>query len=78
MLKDAAEYVQKCEQCQKHASLIHQPARSLNLISNPWPFTQWGLDIISPLPRATGNQRFVLVTMDYFTKWVEVEVLANI
>lgn len=24
--KDAAEYVKKCDQCQKHAPLIHQPA----------------------------------------------------
>ncbi|XP_023877204.1 uncharacterized protein LOC111989644 [Quercus suber] len=38
----------------------------------------WGLDIIGPFPRATGNRRFVLVAIDYFTKWVEAEVLANI
>ena len=35
MQKDAAEYVQKCEQCQKHAPLIYQPVGNLNLISNP-------------------------------------------
>ena len=38
----------------------------------------WGLDIIGPFPRATGNRRFVLVTVDYFTKSAEVEALANI
>ena len=26
----------------------------------------------------TGNKRYLLVGMDYFTKWVEVEPLANI
>ena len=25
-----------------------------------------------------GNRRFLLVAIDYFTKWVEAEVLANI
>ena len=25
-----------------------------------------------------GNRRFVLVAVDYFTKWVEAEVLVNI
>ena len=25
-----------------------------------------------------GNQRFVLVVVDYFTKWAEAEALANI
>ena len=37
-----------------------------------------GLDILGPFPRATDNQRFVLVAVDYFTKWVEAEALANI
>ena len=78
MQKDATDYVRKCEQCQRHTPLIHQPVGSLNPINNPWPFAQWGLDIISPFPRATGNRRFILVVVDYFTKWVEAEALANI
>ena len=77
MQKDAAEYTRKREQCQNHACLIHQPAGHLNPISSPWPFTQWGLDILGPFPRATGNRRFVLVVVDYFTKWAEAKALAN-
>ena len=68
MQKDAAEYVRKCEQCQKHAPLIQQPAGHLNPVSILWPFTQWGLDILSPFPWATGNRKFVLVGVNYFTK----------
>ena len=30
------------------------------------------------IPSGYRNQRFVFVAMDYFTKWVEAEVLANI
>ena len=29
-------------------------------------------------PWATGNQRFILVAINYFTKWAKVEALANI
>ena len=43
-----------------------------------WSFAQWGLDILGPFPRATGNPRFVLVAVDYLTKWAEAEALANI
>ena len=50
----------------------------MNPISSPWPFAHWGLDIVGPFPRAIGNRRFVLIAMDYFTKWVEAEALANI
>ena len=60
--------------------MIHQPAGCLNLVSSPWSFAQWGLDILGPFPRATGNRRFVLVAVEYFTKWAEAEAeaLANI
>ena len=31
-----------------------------------------------PFPKAVGNKKYLLVGTDYFTKWVEVELLANI
>ena len=62
----------------KTCPLIQQSAGHLNPISSPWPFAQWGLDILDPFPQATGNRRFVLVAVDYFTKWAEAETLANI
>ena len=33
---------------------------------------------MGPFPRAVGNKKYLLVGTDYFTKWVEVEPLANI
>ena len=29
-------------------------------------------------PKEVGNKRYLLVSRDYFTKWVEAELLANI
>ena len=76
--KEALEYVKKCDQCQRFAPSIHQPRKVLNPLSSPWPFAQWGLDIVGPFPKATGNKRYLLVDTDYSTKWVEAEPLANI
>ena len=78
MRRDAAEYVHRCGQCQRHAPLTHQLVGHLNPISSPWPFAQWRLDILGPFPRATSNKRFVIVAVDYFTKWEKAEALANI
>ena len=33
---------------------------------------------MGPFPKALGNRRWLLVGTDYFTKWVEAELLANI
>ena len=48
------------------------------MLYNPWPFAQWGLDIVRHFPKVVGNKRYLLVGTDYFTKWVEAEPLANI
>ena len=51
---------------------------SLILFPAIWPFAQRALDIVEPFLEAVGNRRWLLVGMDYFTKWVEAEPLANI
>ena len=70
--------MKKCDQCQKFATNIHQLEGVLNPLSSPWPSAQWSLDIVGPFPKAAGNKRFLLVGLDYFTKWVEAKPLANI
>ena len=76
--KEALEYVRKCDQCQQFAPSIHQPGGVLNPLSSPWPFAQWGLDLVGPFPIAAENRKYLLVGTDYFTKWVKAEPLANI
>ncbi|XP_071926182.1 uncharacterized protein [Coffea arabica] len=39
-------------------------------ITSPWPFEQWGTDIIGPFPKAVGGYTFLVTAVDYFTKWV--------
>ena len=51
MQKEAQEYVRKCDQCQRFAPNIHSPGGVLNPFSSPWPFAQWGLDIIGHFPK---------------------------
>lgn len=54
------------------------PPEELRPISAPWPFAQWGIDLIGLLPIAKGGCKFVVVVVDYFTKWAEAEALATI
>ena len=45
---------------------------------SPWPFVQWGMDIIGPFAPGKGQCKFLLVGIDYFTKWIEAEPLTAI
>ena len=50
----------------------------MTYIQSPWLFVQWGIDIVGPFPTARGNKKFVVVVVDYFTKWAEAEALPKI
>ncbi|RDX91741.1 hypothetical protein CR513_26228, partial [Mucuna pruriens] len=51
---------------------IKIPQAPLNVLSAPWPIAMWGIDVIGPIePKASNGHRFILVAIDYFTKWVE-------
>ena len=78
MQVDAIELVKKCDKCQRFRNVQRLPAEKLMTIASPWPFAQWGIDIVGSLPQDKGQVKFLLVAIDYFTKWVEAEVLAII
>lgn len=76
--RDADRLVKSCKNCQHHAPLTHLPQTELRSIQSPCPFYQWGIDIVGPFPEAPGRFRFLVVAVDYFTKWVEAEPLTTI
>jgi hypothetical protein len=75
---DAAELVQKCEGCQKCARDQKHPSSLTQLIQPTWPLQRWGLDLLGPLPPAQGNLKYVVVAVEYFSKWIEAKPLATI
>jgi hypothetical protein len=75
---DANSFVQRCDKCQRFANLLRSPPEELTPMTTPWPFTQWGLNIMRPFPIKRRQLKFLVVAIDYFTKWVEAKPLAMI
>ena len=75
---NAKAYVKVCDQCQQFSNIPKQPSKYLTPMMAPWPFAQWGLDILGPFLLGTRQMKFLVVGIDYFTKWVEAKPLANI
>ncbi|XP_061376587.1 uncharacterized protein LOC133318592 [Gastrolobium bilobum] len=55
MGEDAKKHVQRCEQCQKFFNIYQAPPEELFIISSPWPFFKWEMDLLGPFPRAAGG-----------------------
>ncbi|GKU96129.1 hypothetical protein SLEP1_g9399 [Rubroshorea leprosula] len=69
MYKDATHFVQRCLKCQFFAHLTYQPAEELTTLVAPWPFAQWGLDLLGPFVKGVGGVTHLIVGVDYFTKY---------
>ncbi|GAU45897.1 hypothetical protein TSUD_24990 [Trifolium subterraneum] len=78
MQNDAKDHVLRCDKCQRHGDMHLAPANELRTLISPWPFAWWGMDILGPFPTAARQVKYLIVAVDYFTKWIEAEPLAKI
>ncbi|GKD43899.1 reverse transcriptase domain-containing protein [Tanacetum coccineum] len=42
------------------------------------PIYKWGIDIAGPFSEGAGKVKFLIVAIDYFTKWIEAKPVATI
>ena len=62
-----------------HGDLIQVPPSELHALTSPWPFSIWGVDIIGKIsPKSSSGHEYILVAIDYFTKWVEAASYARL
>ncbi|KAK9049882.1 hypothetical protein SSX86_031149 [Deinandra increscens subsp. villosa] len=78
MHKTVMDELKKCDECQRHAPVSLKPKHAMVPVTSAWPFQKWGIDIVGPFPEAAGRVKFLIVAVDYFTKWVEAKPLASI
>jgi transposase InsO family protein len=73
MRKDISEYVKTCYKCQQRGSLKqNNPKRTIE----PGDiFERWGVDIVGPLPVTERGNKYIVVAMDYFSRWPEARPL---
>jgi transposase InsO family protein len=77
-LHDAKNIVEWCDACQRFATKPHAPASELRTIPVAWPFAQWGLDQVGPVPKSSrGSHTYLLVAVDKFSKWIEAVPVTN-
>ena len=69
---NCVDYAKSCHDCKTHTNLNHVPPNELYSMTSPWPFSIWGIDVIGRIaPKASNGHEYILVAIDYFTKWVK-------
>ncbi|CAF4554355.1 unnamed protein product, partial [Didymodactylos carnosus] len=70
--RDVDSYIKQCHLCQqfKYCNRPNSTPLQVHLISEPWHTI--GLDIMGPFPPTQRQKQYLLVVVDYFTRWIEV------
>ena len=72
MENDCIKHVRTCHRCQAYQDRKNSLPQPLLSLTAPWPFSAWGMDVIEPvIPKASNGHEYILVAIDYVTKWVE-------
>nr|GEX56967.1 reverse transcriptase domain-containing protein [Tanacetum cinerariifolium] len=74
--KDAHEFVKNCDSCQRQGKISQRDEMPQNSIQVYEIFNVWGIDFMGPSPSSRGN-KYILVAVDYLSKWVEAKALAT-
>ena len=71
MTIDIRRFISNCTLCQMRKRNEIPDATENFATEVEAPFTHLGLDIIGPLPIISRGNQYILVIVDYFTKWVD-------
>jgi len=58
--------------------LVSCTPEELQSIHSPWPFHTWGINILGPFPLAIRQKKYLVVDIEYFTKWIKAKLVAQI
>ena len=73
--EDIRNYVKSCNKCQRRGRSTRN--NLLHPIPIHSPFYQIGIDIVEPLSHTVRNKKYIVVAIDYLTKWSEARVISE-
>src|SRR6266511_4085966 len=75
MKNNVKSYIQTCDQYQRREKTTDE--NELHSIKIKELFYQWGIDIVGPLTETSRGNKYIVVAIDYFTKYPEARALSN-
>eukprot|EP00253_Pinus_taeda_P021991 PITA_21991 len=71
IFKDCILAVRSCHECQIYQWKMGAPPAPLHPVVTVGPFSKWGIDYMTCNPRSAGGHGYIIISVDYFTKWAE-------
>src|SRR6266498_1453707 len=73
MRQDIKDFVKICYKCQQRGSTKQNNQKCMIQLTDI--FEKWKIDIIRLLPITREGNRYIVITMDYFSRWSKVRAI---
>jgi hypothetical protein len=71
LFNDCITAIQKCHAFQTYNQKIRSHPAPLHPVVLVGPFEKWGINFMTCHPHSTGGHGYIIIAIDYFTKWAE-------
>ena len=75
--KDVSNWCKSCDLCSSRKGPSVKPKGPMKIYGSGEPMQRIAIDILGKLPVTESGKQYILVVMDYFTKWVEAYALSD-
>ena len=76
MKQDIQEHIRTCDRCQKRNPRKDEIARQASKMPD-YLFQHIGIDVIGPLPWTMTGKRYIVLAIDWLTKWLEAQAIES-
>eukprot|EP00253_Pinus_taeda_P009163 PITA_09163 len=73
--QDVRRYISQCDRCQRMGKPTPREKMPLQPQVTLEPFRKWGMDFVGPINPPSRQRPYIIVCIDYLTKWVETKVI---
>ena len=77
MKRDIELYCSKCQRCAARKAPSSTAKAKLMSMGAGFPFERIAMDIVGPLPKTERGNRYLLVFVDYYTRWPEAYAIVH-
>ena len=77
MRQDVQEWCRVCEVCAAKKGPSRSPQAPLQVVSVGAPMERVAVDVAGPFPVSASGNRYIIVVIDYFSKWPEAFAVPN-
>ena len=73
LFRDSHDFCKQCEPCQRTGNIARKNEMPQTPIIVVEIFDVWGIDFMGPFPSSSNGNLYILLAVDYVSKWVEAK-----